>query len=230
MASSLLVPRDKILKYSCQYTDFGAYANILAGAAPSVVQRSVVGRHKQTWKLREYHLLTKDSASLPGIDDDVRPLPGGDPLKAYFPHDAQLRETKDGLTIRYSGSPDPFQYYSFLNSQQLQRSGEVRVRDVIIIGEVCGHANLKHFLLYTLVTLGTFCMGPVQISGPCQALRWFHQFSKRLCTFFLNLLTFEIPHKCVSTISPLGEEASGCIVRIWLGIHSGPSQVAGEIH
>jgi len=184
--SSLLFPRDKIPKYSCKYAEFGAYASILTGAAPSVVQRSIVGRHKQTWRLREYHLLTKVSPSLPGIDDGVCPLPGGNPLKSYFPHDAQLRETKDGLTMRYSGSPDLFQYYSFGNSQQLQRSGDVRVRDVIIIGEVCGCVNLEHFLLYALVILGTFCLGPVQIGGPRQALRWLHQFAKRLCTLFLN--------------------------------------------
>jgi len=127
------------------YAEFAAYASILAGAGPSVIQRSIVGRHKQTWRLREYHLLSNVSTSPTGLDDGVRPLPGGDPLKSYFPPDAQLSETKDGLTIRYSGSPDPFQYHSLCNSQQLQQSGEVRVRDVIIVGE--GHSAWGQFRL-----------------------------------------------------------------------------------
>ena len=72
----------------------------------------------------------------PGDGDGVRPLPGGDPLRSYFPNDTRLRETKDGLMVQYSGSPDTLHYRSAGDSQQFLQSGEMRLRDVIIIGEV----------------------------------------------------------------------------------------------
>jgi hypothetical protein len=130
-----------------------AYASVLAGASPNQFERSMVGRHKQTWRLREYHLLSEISLDPLGsdsrVEDGVNPLPGGDPLKSYFPNDTQLRETMGGLVIQYAGSPDPIQYHSFVVSQGLLQSGELRVRDVIIIGEVSGVRIRRAFLLFT---------------------------------------------------------------------------------
>ena len=46
-----------------QYTDFTAYAALLSGAAPPTLHQSVVARHPQTWKLREYHLLAPEPSA-----------------------------------------------------------------------------------------------------------------------------------------------------------------------
>jgi hypothetical protein len=90
------------------YTEFTAYAALLGGAPPTIIQKSVVGRHQQTWKLREHHLLVADpSGSDSGIDmdiDQVLPLRAGDPLRAYFPTGTQIREHRDGLTVQDSGT------------------------------------------------------------------------------------------------------------------------------
>ena len=186
-ASYVHAPCNNILSNPCQYIEFEAYASTLLGP-PSVVQRSAVGRHKQTWRLREYHLLSNiptDPArsDFLRIDDGVCPLPGGDPLKSYFPNDTQLRETTDCLMIQYSGSPDTFQYQSSTVSQSLLRRGEVRVRDVILIGEVRSVSEFGKFNLFTLV-IGPFCMGPIQIVGSRETIRWFHQLFERLCMPF----------------------------------------------
>ena len=133
----------------CQYTDFEVYASLLAGAPPSVVQRSIVGRHKQTWKLREYHLLSEDlHESNPGIniDRDLEPLPGGDPLNSYFPEDLQIRETWEGLTIQHLHSNKKLVYHkSRLSPRSPQNSGygnpSRKVHDIIIAGEVCRCSN-----------------------------------------------------------------------------------------
>jgi len=129
-----------------QYTDFEVYASVLAGGPPSVVQRSIVGRHKQTWRLREYHLLSEDlpkSNSGINIDQDLEPLPGGDPLNSYFPQDLQIRETCKGLTIQHLNSNKTLVYQKSklsLGSQQNSERGEScnrKVHDIIIAGEVC---------------------------------------------------------------------------------------------
>ncbi|ETW80016.1 hypothetical protein HETIRDRAFT_453021 [Heterobasidion irregulare TC 32-1] len=49
--------------FTAGYTDFTAYAALLSGAAPPTLHQSVVARHPQTWKLREYHLLAPEPSA-----------------------------------------------------------------------------------------------------------------------------------------------------------------------
>ncbi|KAF8900431.1 hypothetical protein CPB84DRAFT_1680454 [Gymnopilus junonius] len=134
------------------YTEFTAYAAMLAGASPTIIQKGVVGRHQQTWKLREHHLLSSDhsdSDSGIGMDiDDPTPLPGGDPLRSYFPTGTQLREHKKGLTIQDSASTEARRYYrASVSSTQRGESneGKRKVRDIILTGE--GHSAWGQFNL-----------------------------------------------------------------------------------
>ncbi|KAJ7146189.1 hypothetical protein C8R44DRAFT_690496 [Mycena epipterygia] len=96
------------------YTEFTAYAALLQGAPPPILQKSVIVRHRQTWRLREHHFMG-NGPPLPGnnsgqtasggstaaeVDDDAHPLSAGDPLRAYFPTGTHIIETRDGLEVR----------------------------------------------------------------------------------------------------------------------------------
>ncbi|KAG6864647.1 hypothetical protein C0993_008675 [Termitomyces sp. T159_Od127] len=53
-----------------QYTEFMAYAALLGGGEPHVVQGSMVVQHRQTWKLFEHHLPASDPGSSSNPDSD----------------------------------------------------------------------------------------------------------------------------------------------------------------
>uniref|UniRef100_A0A8H8CFX1 Uncharacterized protein n=1 Tax=Psilocybe cubensis TaxID=181762 RepID=A0A8H8CFX1_PSICU len=133
------------------YTEFTAYAAMLAGASPTVIQKGVVGRHQQTWKLREHHLLAfEHSDSDSGIDmdvDSVTPLRAGDPLRSYFPIGTQIREHREGLTVQGSGSSQVRRYVRASASDSRSNLDEPgpRVQDIIITGE--GHSAWGQFNL-----------------------------------------------------------------------------------
>jgi len=63
------------------YTEFTSYASLLSGAAPQTLQASLIAQHRQTWKLREYHLL----AEVPYSSDAIRPSTTGLPVVDPFP-------------------------------------------------------------------------------------------------------------------------------------------------
>ncbi|KAF8889100.1 hypothetical protein BD779DRAFT_1611184 [Infundibulicybe gibba] len=91
------------------YTEFTAYAALLSGAPPLTLQKSMVVRHRQTWKLREHHLISSTPAQ--GFDcstspDVPGPLPAGDPLRSYFPTGTQIREHQDGIDVQEPGGKD----------------------------------------------------------------------------------------------------------------------------
>ncbi|CAL1698286.1 unnamed protein product [Somion occarium] len=121
------------------YTEFTAYAALLSGAPPATLQRSLVAQHRQTWKLREYHLLISDE------DEDVQPLPPGNPARGYIPLGTQVHEGPHTLELTAAGSNEPLVYQSWSN---LQKSGvpiKGRVKDVFITGE--GHSAWGQFNL-----------------------------------------------------------------------------------
>lgn len=159
---------------------------MLAGASPTIIQKGVVGRHQQTWKLREHHLLSTDhSDSDSGIDmdiDDVTPLRAGDPLRSYFPTGTQLREHKEGLTVQDSESTEVRRYYRVSTSSTPKSDTDeprARVRDIILTGEV---SYILFFLLHLVSPfIGTFCLGSVQPSRTRKAMRWFYKPFKGLC-------------------------------------------------
>ena len=101
-----------------------------------------MGRHQQTWKLREYHLVTTDdSGSDSGIDmddDSITPLSPGDPLCSYFPAGTQLKEYRDGLTVQEAGCNRALHYQrtSSIEAQKLNNGAVPYVKDMIITGEV----------------------------------------------------------------------------------------------
>ncbi|KAG6889688.1 hypothetical protein C0995_015436 [Termitomyces sp. Mi166 len=133
--------------YLPQYTEFTAYASLLAGAQPHVIQGSMVVRHRQTWKLHEHHLLAFDASrsdSGIGLDSDsVEPLTSGDPLRSYFPTGTQIRETKDGIDIQVPKRNDVLHYQ---RASSIREKGKgVSVQDIIITGE--GHSAWGQFNL-----------------------------------------------------------------------------------
>ncbi|KXN83198.1 hypothetical protein AN958_01712 [Leucoagaricus sp. SymC.cos] len=134
------------------YTEFTAYAALLGGAPPHVLQKSVVARHQQTWKLREYHLMASDISSYDSgidldIDSNTEPLPAGDPLRSYFPSGTHIKEDREGLTViapHRSGSIR-YQRTSRIASHTFKRREVKKVADVIIMGE--GHSSWGQFNL-----------------------------------------------------------------------------------
>jgi len=129
------------------YTEFEAYSALLEGAPPNVIQRTVVGQHQQTWKLREHLLVTTDTSSDSdsGIELDldntvVNPLNPGDPLDAYFPAGAEIKEYRDGLTVQGPGCDRALRYQRFSTNEAKKRGIDDMgyVQDIIITGE--GHS------------------------------------------------------------------------------------------
>ncbi|KAJ3542338.1 hypothetical protein NMY22_g3541 [Coprinellus aureogranulatus] len=113
------------------YTEFTAYAAMLSGASPQQIQNSIIGRHQQTWKLREWHLVQPDGA-------EIQPLSPGDPLRSFFIEGTRLTETEVGLAAQDPGSESPLLY---------TRAGTKhgKIVDVIITGE--GHSAWGQFSL-----------------------------------------------------------------------------------
>jgi hypothetical protein len=143
---------------------------MLEGAPPNAIQRTVVGQHQQTWKLREHILVTIDSSSDSdsGIELDldikntVNSLNPGDPLDAYFPAGTQIKEYRDGLTVQEPGCDRALRYQRISSTIEVQkRDIDDDVQDIIITGEV-GHTNKVSLQAQILIFLGTFGLGSVQ--------------------------------------------------------------------
>ncbi|KAJ3716553.1 hypothetical protein C8R42DRAFT_645219 [Lentinula raphanica] len=128
------------------YTEFTSYAALLSGAPPRTLQNILVAQHKQTWKLREHHLLASPSSdSCPRQSGkpttNLEPVAPGSALHAYFPIGTQIEETPQGLTITEpTPGKEPLVYYR-ADSQDKSREKVVqeakpRVLDIIITGEV----------------------------------------------------------------------------------------------
>lgn len=99
----------------------------------------MVVRHRQTWKLREHHLLAPDpSRSDSGIDlegDNVDPLSAGDPLRSYFPTGTLIKEHRYGIEVHEPGSNEVLNYQRASLVAQQSHDGSY-VQDIIITGEV----------------------------------------------------------------------------------------------
>ncbi|KAF7307869.1 hypothetical protein MKEN_01147400 [Mycena kentingensis (nom. inval.)] len=132
------------------YTEFTAYAALLQGAPPPTLQKSVIVRHKQTWKLREHHLLVPVDR-FGGVDGDElckqEPLSAGDPLRAYLPTGTLYEETEEGLSVRDPVTGKDLWYSKAKGGPQEDEEKRPRavVRDIIIKGE--GHSAWGQFNL-----------------------------------------------------------------------------------
>lgn len=117
---------------------------MLEGAPPHVIQRTVVGRQQQTWKLREHLLVTIDNSSDSDsgieldLDNNNNSLNPGNPLDAYFPAGTQIKEYRDGLTVQEPGCDRVFRYQriSTIEAQKRDIDDVAYVQDIIITGEV----------------------------------------------------------------------------------------------
>lgn len=112
------------------YAEFTSYVELLRGAPPQILHRSALGRHQQTWKLREHHLVTQDLCF----------LRAGDPLRSFFPTDTHIREHPDGLLVSEPGRKVPLHYQRFTRGQP---GSKPCVQDVIVTGE--GHSAWGQF-------------------------------------------------------------------------------------
>ncbi|KAG5640379.1 hypothetical protein DXG03_008878 [Asterophora parasitica] len=142
--------------------EFTAYASLLAGGGPSVIQKSMVVRHRQTWKLREHHLLASSSDSGIGLDsDNVETLRGGDPLRSWFPTGTQIRESRDGIEVHEPGRKDVVHYQRGTTSGGIcgDNTGVI-VQDIIITGEARSNSGLQ--IPSNPLSTGSLCVGPVQ--------------------------------------------------------------------
>ncbi|KAJ7270648.1 hypothetical protein B0H12DRAFT_1229147 [Mycena haematopus] len=133
------------------YTEFTAYAALLQGAAPPILQKSVIVRHRQTWKLREHHFIVSTGPAPSSVFDAAHPLAAGDPLRAYIPPGTHINETHDGLEVRDPSCPTEIRYYRFAtgsntcNNVKHDGQPQVEVQDIIITGE--GHSAWGQFNL-----------------------------------------------------------------------------------
>lgn len=141
------------------YTEFTAYAALLSGASPNVLERSLVAQHPQLWKLREHHLYYDEDGEERGDD----PLIPGNPLLAYMPPGTEVSEGPDGLQMRVPGCM-PVVYTSWARVPERER-GKRRVRDVIITGE--GHSAWGQFNLLGRVRPfdGFICLSKDYVGG-----------------------------------------------------------------
>ncbi|OBZ74298.1 hypothetical protein A0H81_05539 [Grifola frondosa] len=122
------------------YTEFTAYAALLSGAPPTVLQRSLVAQHPHLWKIREHHLYASDD------DVDVSPVAAGCSLRAYIPNGTEVHEGTHGLEVKEPGRAEPILYTSWASVRDARTEEGVpqrRVRDVFITGE--GHSAWGQF-------------------------------------------------------------------------------------
>jgi len=123
-----------------KFTEFRVYSALLDGAPPNSLQDGKVVCHRQTWKLREHHLLDNDaSSSDSGVEMDreaefLCPLSPGDPLRSHFPAGSLVKEDSDGIRVQEPGKLGVLHYRraSFVRSEPKNP-----VMDIIITGEVC---------------------------------------------------------------------------------------------
>ncbi|EIW76650.1 hypothetical protein CONPUDRAFT_139394 [Coniophora puteana RWD-64-598 SS2] len=127
------------------YTEFTAYAALLSGGPPSALQKSLVAQHRQTWRLREYHLMVADTDGR-----SKRCLATGDPLRGFFPVGTHIRETSGGIEVQQPRTEDALCYQSSSSSPHSPSSDPNHshwreIADIMIVGE--GHSAWGQFNL-----------------------------------------------------------------------------------
>ena len=133
------------------------YATVLSGAPPNTLQKGLVGKHQQTWKLREHYLLEEDERRA-AASSTPPPLSAGNPLRAWIPTGSKLAEHRDGVTVEEPGRSSPLRYVS---ASVLPPDSRNKIIDILITGEVCpcilhcfsrGTFGLERWLMSTRVT------------------------------------------------------------------------------
>ncbi|KAK0493683.1 hypothetical protein EDD18DRAFT_1107683 [Armillaria luteobubalina] len=105
-------------------------------APPPVLQKNLVVKYRQTWKLREHHLLTTEPVTNSPVStevDDFDPLSSGDPLRSYFTTGTHIKEDHNGLEVHEPGGKEPLHYK---RAYFLQPDEQRHVCDIILTGEL----------------------------------------------------------------------------------------------
>jgi hypothetical protein len=108
----------------------------------------MVAQHRQTWKLREYHLTVSTGAD--GITDGTKSLSSGDPLKAFFPSGIRIHEHAGIVEVLEPGKMAPL-FYRQPSACSAEAEGFKcpEIQDIIVVGEVINDLlilNCSHFL------------------------------------------------------------------------------------
>ncbi|KLO16536.1 hypothetical protein SCHPADRAFT_937878 [Schizopora paradoxa] len=86
------------------YTEFTSYASLLTGAPPQTLHSSLIAKHNQTWKLREYHLLAdvpySSDAPGPSRSSPKSHVPSGMPVVDPFPSTDQQQQQHEGQRLQ----------------------------------------------------------------------------------------------------------------------------------
>ncbi|TFK29132.1 hypothetical protein FA15DRAFT_582977 [Coprinopsis marcescibilis] len=140
------------------YMEFSTYGSIIRGAPPEILQKSIINRHQQTWKLREHHLIAPDSSHVNDAENlsssssevdnfgsKILPLSAGDPLRSYIPADTVIVESREGLIIEEPGRDAPMHYTRAGQNHTAGEEAKGSVIDIIITGE--GHSAWGQFNL-----------------------------------------------------------------------------------
>ena len=120
---------------------------MLSGAPPPTLNKSLVARHNQTWRLHEYHLLLPEdlgeSAEAAEALEDPRykPLSPGDPLRAYLPHGLAVEQDHeiDGIRVHEPGRAADTFYHRCPAPEQITAEYAKRIREILIKGQVSVH-------------------------------------------------------------------------------------------
>lgn len=117
---------------------------MLDGAPPPTLNKSLVARHQQKWRLHEYHLLLpEDLVESPESEVAValehpryKPLSPGDPLRAYLPTGLVYEHDNDGMSVYEPGRVAHTFYHRCPAPEQITAEYAKRVREILISGQV----------------------------------------------------------------------------------------------
>jgi hypothetical protein len=169
---------DVICFHQLQYTEFSTYVALLSGDPPISLQNCLMVQHRQTWKLREHHLLVSqvDSSSI------TDPLSPGGALRSYFPVGTIFREDVNGVDVHEPGNSRTIRYERAGSKVGMTGDQTLTILDIIITGEVrsvyvlphrlCGF-TAGHCCVSYRYCIGSLSMGPISSYGSCETLRRF---------------------------------------------------------
>ncbi|TDL26798.1 hypothetical protein BD410DRAFT_825292 [Rickenella mellea] len=82
------------------YTEFTSYAALLSGAPPSILQKSLIAQHRQTWKLREHHLVAGVGYPPLSAASSTHSSPSSSPASSKRPPKGNTRRSSPGADER----------------------------------------------------------------------------------------------------------------------------------
>jgi hypothetical protein len=121
----------------------------------------MVAQHRQTWKLREYHLTVSSGTHCISGGAKSQSLGSGDPLKAFFPSGIRIHEHAGTAEVHEPGKPAPLSYTQPSAYGVENRGFECpEIQDIIVIGEVINELLILNYshLLPRVILLGVNSM------------------------------------------------------------------------